>query len=71
MTRSIKLILLLFTIVLSSCASIAPYQMMYLNDEEMKLKANTLESFENAFQSYREGPTGGSTGKTGGGCGCN
>ena len=58
-------------VMLLSCASVAPYQMMYLNDEDMKFSGNKLESYENAFQSYREGPTGGATGKTGGGCGCN
>lgn len=70
-TRFSILIFLIFVLSLSSCMSVAPYQMMYLNDDEMKIKSSNVESFENAFQSYREGATGGASGKTGGGCGCN
>jgi len=44
---------------------------MYLNDEDMQLNNTTLESFEDNFQTYREGASGANGGKVGGGCGCN
>jgi len=56
---------------LSSCASVKEYQKAHLNDTEMELKARSLERFETNFQVYREGASGASSGKTGGGCGCN
>lgn len=54
-----------------SCASVKPYQKVYLNDEDMKLQAGTIEMFETNFESYREGSSGANGGKSGGGCGCN
>nr|WP_114778458.1 DUF4266 domain-containing protein [Botryobacter ruber] len=57
--------------ILSSCEAVKPYQKKYLNEEEMKLNARKLESFETNFQSYREGASGANGGKVGGGCGCN
>jgi len=56
---------------LQSCASVKPYQKLYLNDAEMELTARATEKPENSFQSYREGAAGANGGKTGGGCGCN
>ena len=56
---------------LSGCEVVRPYQKTYLNEEEMKLSARKLESFETNFQSYREGASGANGGKVGGGCGCN
>ncbi len=56
---------------MSSCEIVKPYQKTYLNDEEMKLSARKLESFEINFESYREGASGANGGKVGGGCGCN
>jgi hypothetical protein len=55
----------------SSCVSVEAYQKTYLNDEDMKLADRKLMVFETNFQSYREGASGASGGKTGGGCGCN
>jgi hypothetical protein len=65
--------LLLFGTVLmfSSCVSVKAYQRMYLNDEDMKTAMKKMEAFEVSFESYREGPSGASGGKSGGGCGCN
>ncbi len=59
---------LLFT---SSCTVVKPYQMAYLNDEEMALSPRKLQQFDTNFQTYREGASGGEGGKVGGGCGCN
>ena len=56
---------------LSSCVSVAAYQKMYLNDEDMKLANKRIETYETNFESYREGAGGANGGKVGGGCGCN
>lgn len=63
--------LLLGSNVLSGCVSVAAYQKMYLNDEDMKLANKRIEVYETNFQSYREGAGGANGGKVGGGCGCN
>jgi len=55
----------------SSCSIIKPYQMNYLNQEDMKLSQYKLETYDNSVESYREGASGANGGKTGGGCGCN
>lgn len=59
------------TLLLPSCVSVREYQKQYLNDAEMELAARQSQKFENSFQSYREGASGATGGKTGGGCGCN
>lgn len=56
---------------LSSCMSIKEYQKMFLNDKDMNTSANSVEYYEQNFQTYREGVSGGNSSKTGGGCGCN
>lgn len=58
-------------LVLSSCATVKPYQKQYLNDADMSLSARKSEKFEQNFQLYREGASGANGGKSGGGCGCN
>lgn len=65
------MIVVCLCLFMSSCASVKPYQKMYLNDRDMQLSSSPLEDFENGFQSYREGVSGANGGKTGGGCGCN
>ena len=55
----------------TSCASVKEYQKAYLNDSEMELKARKVQLYETNFMVYREGASGASGGKTGGGCGCN
>lgn len=37
----------------------------------MALANRKIQKTENSFQTYREGASGASGGKTGGGCGCN
>ncbi|MEN7546657.1 DUF4266 domain-containing protein [Rapidithrix thailandica] len=63
--------LLAILLFLFSCKPVKPYQRAYLNDHEMQLGTKPLESFEDNFQSYREGASGGMGKKSGGGCGCN
>ncbi len=65
------LLALLLLAALPSCVSVAAYQKVYLNDEDMKLSSRTVETPETNFQSYREGAGGANGGKVGGGCGCN
>lgn len=57
--------------IFNSCVSVKEYQKMYLNDKEMDTASKKLEMFELGFESYREGASGASGGKSGGGCGCN
>jgi len=56
---------------LFSCKTVKQYQMMHLNDAEMKLSARKIQKAEQNFQLYREGASGANGGKSGGGCGCN
>lgn len=56
---------------LSGCASVKPYQRMYLNDENMKAGKSLIDKTDYNAESFREGASGGGTGKTSGGCGCN
>ncbi len=62
---------LVLATVTQSCVSVKPYQKQYLNDAEMELSARRAEKLESSFMSYREGASGATNGKTGGGCGCN
>jgi len=57
--------------LLSSCATVRPYQKVYLNDAEMELAQRPAETFEQNFHLYREAASGANGGKNGGGCGCN
>ena len=67
-----KVFILLITIVFfTSCTVVKEYEKVYLNDEEMKLAAKSIEQFDVNFQVYREAAAGANGGKTGGGCGCN
>jgi hypothetical protein len=70
---SIKKILLniVLLMALSSCQVVKPYQRQYLNDHEMKSGQRPSEKDERNALSYREGASGGGSGKTSGGCGCN
>lgn len=55
----------------TSCEAVKPYQKSKINDSEMVLANRKIQKTENSFQTYREGASGASGGKTGGGCGCN
>ena len=58
-------------LILSSCTVVQEYEKVNLNDPDMALTADKSDRFETNFQTYREGASGGSGGKSGGGCGCN
>ncbi|MEZ4764517.1 MAG: DUF4266 domain-containing protein [Calditrichia bacterium] len=65
------LILCALGTMLSSCASVKPYQKAHLNQEDMKLSSPKIQTYEHNFETYREGASGANGGKVGGGCGCN
>ena len=76
MKKRIKILPLLilalsFSMVFTSCQSVKSYQKSKINDSEMALANRKIQKTENSFQTYREGASGASGGKTGGGCGCN
>lgn len=58
-------------LLLTHCTSVKSYQNQYLNDHYMQPNAVGLEQLETEGVSFREGASGGDSGKTGGGCGCN
>ena len=64
-------LMILLVFICSSCETVREYQKNKLNDAEMTLSARKIEKTELSFQSYREGSSGATGGKTGGGCGCN
>ncbi|MBK8193836.1 MAG: DUF4266 domain-containing protein [Lewinellaceae bacterium] len=55
----------------AGCQQVKPYQRVYLNDQAMQPGHRPGCKFEQNVQTYREGATGGGSGKSGGGCGCN
>ncbi|PSL44286.1 uncharacterized protein DUF4266 [Chitinophaga niastensis] len=59
------------TSLLAACATVKPYQRIYLNDANMKLGKADIEKFDESVHTYREGASGGGNGKGSGGCGCN
>ncbi|SEW19165.1 protein of unknown function [Chitinophaga sp. YR573] len=65
------LIIILVVLLLQACATVKPYQRQYLNDANMQLGKTGIEKLDESAQSYREGSSGGGTGKGSGGCGCN
>ena len=67
-----KYLLLIFaTTFLSSCVAVKEYEKVNLNDPDMKLSDFSVDRFKTNALVYREAASGGSGGKTGGGCGCN
>ncbi len=64
-------IICLALLSLSSCVAVKEYDMVYVNDPDMKLSAAPDQRFELNFQVYREAAAGANGGKSGGGCGCN
>lgn len=70
MTPCLSLLALLMGLA-TGCASVRPYEKVYLNDAEMELAQRPGETFEQNFQLYREAASGANGGKNGGGCGCN
>ena len=68
-----KYILIFCILVLgfTSCKTLKEYEKVNINDPDMKLADNSVDRFKTNFHVYREGASGASGGKTGGGCGCN
>jgi len=69
LTRFISLLLL--TVMISSCATVKPWERVYLNDPQMQLKHTTGKNFSNYVHSIREGSIPAGSTKSSGGCGCN
>ncbi|MBL0099495.1 MAG: DUF4266 domain-containing protein [Saprospiraceae bacterium] len=67
----ISALMIFGTLLMSSCSTVKPSEKAYLNDGEMTLALRKLEKLEINFQLYREGSSGATGGKSGGGCGCN
>jgi hypothetical protein len=66
-----KLVVVASVCSMMACQTVKPYQRVYLNDSEMRLGQRTSESFERNAMTYREGASGGGSGRASGGCGCN
>lgn len=73
MKRTIKnwSLLLAICFLMANCAVVKPYEMTFINDEDMEMESSLLEGYEESFQKYREAANGAKGTKTGGGCGCN
>ncbi|MBK7635027.1 MAG: DUF4266 domain-containing protein [Saprospiraceae bacterium] len=67
----ISALMIFGTLLMSSCSTVKSSEKAYLNDGEMTLALRKLEKLEINFQLYREGSSGATGGKSGGGCGCN
>ena len=65
------LLLSALLLLLSSCASIKPYETQYLNDAEMGMQLDPTEQFGLYVFSIREGAKPPGSSKGSGGCGCN
>lgn len=70
MNRKI-LFMLIILLVTSACEAVKPYQRVYVNDREMKMRQMGAKRSDENMQAYREGATGGGSKKNSGGCGCN
>jgi hypothetical protein len=67
-----KLILAMgYISILASCKTVGPQDRVFLSDSEMQLAMKKCEKMELNFMLYREGSSGATGGKSGGGCGCN
>jgi len=71
MRSTLRVGFLFFVLLCAGCQSVKPYQRVYLNDHEMNMGQGDAEKFEENVQTYREGATGGGSGRASGGCGCN
>lgn len=55
----------------SSCATLKPYERVFVDDPDMQMSLDAGLSFQQYIQSIREGSTPPSSAKGSGGCGCN
>lgn len=65
------LIILVSTCFSYSCAMVKPYEMQFINDEDMQFDCDSACSFQNYVESIREGALSAGNSKGSGGCGCN
>lgn len=63
--------LVILTVIISSCATVQPYERQFVSDYEMQLTDDEGQGFNNYVHSIREGSTPSTAGKASGGCGCN
>ena len=63
---------LFFLILINTgCATVRPYQRVYINDPQMKMGGNSGVAFEDYVQAIRTGSLVAGSKKASGGCGCN
>lgn len=62
---------LIVSILLTGCATVAPYQRQYVSDPEMQMGSDSGKEFNSYIHSIREGATPAGSSKSSGGCGCN
>ncbi len=68
----IKLLLtLILFALLTSCATVKPYEQIFINDSEMQMGGDETRNFDNYVHSIREGSMPAGSVKSSGGCGCN
>ncbi|WP_338395063.1 DUF4266 domain-containing protein [Fulvitalea axinellae] len=71
MRKGKTFVFLIFLVLGTSCVTVKEYEKVNLNDPDMALSDKKFAKFEKNYQVYREGASGASGGKSGGGCGCN
>jgi len=71
MIKKLSMVALITLGSLTSCTVVKEYEMVNLNDPDMRLTSKKSDRFEISYQSYREAASGANGGKSGGGCGCN
>jgi hypothetical protein len=57
--------------LLTSCATVKPYEQIFINDSEMQMGGDETRNFDNYVHSIREGSMPAGSVKSSGGCGCN
>jgi hypothetical protein len=62
---------ILFIAAFESCASVKPYERIYVNDPEMRMEVDAGSGFRSYVYTIREGATPAGRRKSSGGCGCN
>jgi hypothetical protein len=65
------ILMVVMVLGISSCATVKPWERVYLNDPQMQLSHSTGKNFSNYVHSIREGSIPAGSTKSSGGCGCN
>jgi hypothetical protein len=69
--KYIKAFIVAMVLLSFSCKTVKPYQRVYLNDDAMQIGKRPSEQLSSSVHNYREGASGGGSGNSSGGCGCN